>query len=152
MNSKLDSWPKYHCMMHPCLYGWMRADAMIATIEGSMATACEEFLHVTIACLSMALATLLYQQFQQQEYMMCTQPRATRTERGLPSSCRTHFSQSSCHNGTNPHSMVIMDYASIHHVDEIADLIETQAGAKLLPPSILSRFREYLVKPKLSRY
>ena len=39
-------------------------------------------------------------------------------------------------NGTNPRSIVIMDNASIHHVDEIADLIETQAEAKLcyLPP------------------
>ena len=39
-------------------------------------------------------------------------------------------------NGTNPHSVVVMDNTSIHHVEEIADLIETQAGAKLcyLPP------------------
>lgn len=39
-------------------------------------------------------------------------------------------------NGTNPRSVVIMDNASIHHVEEIANLIETQAGAKLcyLPP------------------
>lgn len=39
-------------------------------------------------------------------------------------------------NGVNPRSVVIMDNASIHHVDEVTDLIETQAGAKLcfLPP------------------
>ena len=39
-------------------------------------------------------------------------------------------------NGTNPRSVVIMDNASIHHVQEISDLIETQAGARLcyLPP------------------
>ena len=32
--------------------------------------------------------------------------------------------------------MVVMDNASIHHVDEVTDLIETQANAKLcfLPP------------------
>ena len=59
MNSELDSWLKYHYMMCQCTYGWMKADAMIATIEGS--TAYEEFLHVTITCSSVALATLLYQ-------------------------------------------------------------------------------------------
>ena len=39
-------------------------------------------------------------------------------------------------NGVNPRSIVIMDNASIHHVEEVTDLIETQAGAKLcfLPP------------------
>ena len=39
-------------------------------------------------------------------------------------------------NGVNPHSVVIMDNASIHHVEEVSDLIEGQAGAKLcyLPP------------------
>ena len=35
-------------------------------------------------------------------------------------------------NGTNPHSVVIMDNASIHHVDGVIDLIENQAGARLL--------------------
>ena len=39
-------------------------------------------------------------------------------------------------NGINPCSVVIMDNASIHHVHEVTNLIETQAGAKLLflPP------------------
>ena len=39
-------------------------------------------------------------------------------------------------NGVNPRSVVIMDNASIHHVEEVTDLIETQAGARLcfLPP------------------
>ena len=39
-------------------------------------------------------------------------------------------------NNVNPRSVVIMDNASIHHVQEVSDLIETQAGAKLhyLPP------------------
>ena len=39
-------------------------------------------------------------------------------------------------NGVNPRSVVVMDNASIHHVEEVIDLIETQAGAKLcfLPP------------------
>ena len=39
-------------------------------------------------------------------------------------------------NGVNPRSVVIMDNASIHHVDQVVDLIERQAGAKLcfLPP------------------
>ena len=39
-------------------------------------------------------------------------------------------------NNVNPYSVVIMDNASIHHVDEVQDLIENQAGAKLcyLPP------------------
>ena len=39
-------------------------------------------------------------------------------------------------NNVNPRSVIIMDNASIHHVQEISDLIETQAGAKLhyLPP------------------
>ena len=35
-------------------------------------------------------------------------------------------------NGVNPRSVVIMDNASIHHVEEVRDLIEVQAGAKLL--------------------
>lgn len=39
-------------------------------------------------------------------------------------------------NGTNPLSVVIMDNASIHHVDEVTDLIESTAHAKVifLPP------------------
>ena len=39
-------------------------------------------------------------------------------------------------NGINPRSVVIMDNASIHHVEEVIDLIEIQAGARLcfLPP------------------
>ena len=39
-------------------------------------------------------------------------------------------------NGINPRSVVIMDNASIHHVEEVIDLIETQAGAQVmfLPP------------------
>lgn len=39
-------------------------------------------------------------------------------------------------NTLNPRSVVIMDNASIHHVNEVIDLIEVQAGAKLLflPP------------------
>ena len=39
-------------------------------------------------------------------------------------------------NCINPKSVVIMDNASIHHVDEVTDLIERQCGAKLcfLPP------------------
>ena len=39
-------------------------------------------------------------------------------------------------NGVNPRSVVIMDNAAIHHVDQVVDLIERQAGAKLcfLPP------------------
>lgn len=39
-------------------------------------------------------------------------------------------------NGSNHHSVVIMDNASIHHIDEVSHLIETLAGARLcfLPP------------------
>jgi len=39
-------------------------------------------------------------------------------------------------NGINPRSVVVMDNASIHHVDEVRDLIEDKAGARLhfLPP------------------
>ena len=39
-------------------------------------------------------------------------------------------------NGINPRSVVIMDNASIHHVEEVIDIVENQAGAKLvyLPP------------------
>lgn len=39
-------------------------------------------------------------------------------------------------NGVNPLSVVIMDNASIHHVDSVTDLIQNQAGARLLflPP------------------
>lgn len=39
-------------------------------------------------------------------------------------------------NWTNPNSVVIMDNASIHHTEGVADLIENQAGARLiyLPP------------------
>ena len=39
-------------------------------------------------------------------------------------------------NGINPRSVVVMDNASIHHVDKIRDLIESKAKARLcfLPP------------------
>ena len=39
-------------------------------------------------------------------------------------------------NYSNPHSVVVMDNASIHHTEGVADLIENQAGARLiyLPP------------------
>ena len=39
-------------------------------------------------------------------------------------------------NGVHTHSVVIMDNASIHHVHGVTDLIENQAGARLLflPP------------------
>ena len=39
-------------------------------------------------------------------------------------------------NWTNPHSVVIMDNASIHHVEAISEIIEDQAAARLLflPP------------------
>ena len=42
----------------------------------------------------------------------------------------------SCLNWVNKHSVVILDNASIHHVDGVVDLIENQVGAKLLflPP------------------
>lgn len=37
---------------------------------------------------------------------------------------------------TNPHSVAILDNASIHHVEEISEIIEEEAGARLLflPP------------------
>ena len=34
-------------------------------------------------------------------------------------------------NGVNPRSVVIMDNAASHHVDQVVDPIERQAGAKL---------------------
>ena len=39
-------------------------------------------------------------------------------------------------NGINPRFVVIMDNASIHHVEKVIDTVENQAGAKLLylPP------------------
>ena len=39
-------------------------------------------------------------------------------------------------NWTNPHSVVILDNASIHHVEAISDIIVDQVGARLLilPP------------------
>ena len=42
--------------------------------------------------------------------------------------------------GVNPHSVVILD-ASIHHVEEVSDLIEGQAGANYaiyLPTPLIS--------------
>ena len=39
-------------------------------------------------------------------------------------------------NRVNPHSVIIMDNASIHHVEQVVDMIENQLGARLLflPP------------------
>ena len=39
-------------------------------------------------------------------------------------------------NGVNTKSVVVLDNASIHHVEKVRDLIETQVGSKLcfLPP------------------
>ena len=39
-------------------------------------------------------------------------------------------------NGVNPHSVVVMDNAAIHHTEAVIDIIENQAQAKLifLPP------------------
>ena len=39
-------------------------------------------------------------------------------------------------NWINPHSVIIMDNASIHHVQAVTDLVENQMGARLLflPP------------------
>ena len=42
-------------------------------------------------------------------------------------------------NYVNSHSVVIMDNASIHHVQEVVDLIENQAGARLFFTPLLSR-------------
>ena len=57
-------------------------------------------------------------------------------------------------NGTNPRSVVIMDNAGIHYVEEIANLIETQAGAKLCyllhTLQILILLRGCLAKLKVS--
>ena len=44
------------------------------------------------------------------------------------------------YNGMNQHSIVIMDNASIHHVDEVLQIIEN-AGAKVLPTTLLPRFK-----------
>ena len=43
-------------------------------------------------------------------------------------------------NGINPRSAVVMDNATIHHIETVVDLIENQSHAKLifLPP-LLSR-------------
>ena len=48
--------------------------------------------------------------------------------------CLQHFIQP--FNWVNPHSVIIMDNASIHHVSRVVDLIEDQLGARLLflPP------------------
>ena len=35
-------------------------------------------------------------------------------------------------NYTNPHSVIILDNASIHHVQEISDIIEDETGAQLV--------------------
>ena len=52
----------------------------------------------------------------------------------------------------NPHSVVIMDNASIHHVQDVVDLIEIQAQAELifLPPYYpdLNRVEEVFSKVK----
>ena len=59
----------------------------------------------------------------------------------------------SFYNGINPWSVVIMDNASIHHVEEVIDLIEIQAGAKLCffhhTPQTLTLLKVYLVKWKV---
>lgn len=41
-------------------------------------------------------------------------------------------------NGVNSHSIVIMDNASIHHVEEVSNLIEGQAGATCLHTPLIS--------------
>ena len=41
-------------------------------------------------------------------------------------------------NRVNPRSIVIMDNASIHHVEAVTDLIETQADAKLFSATLLT--------------
>ena len=64
-------------------------------------------------------------------------------------------------NGVNPHSIVIMDNASIHHVDAVADLVRgVGAILKFLPPyspdfnpieEVFSKVKYYLRANDLSR-
>ena len=35
-------------------------------------------------------------------------------------------------NWINPHSVIVIDNASIHHVEQVVDMIEDQLGARLL--------------------
>ena len=136
-NNELDSWKKFLYMTCPCSCGSMKASAMIATTEESMGTGlrgippCDHRLLIrgtrysAIPIVSVVGVHDVYI-----------------AEGNMNGERFTKFVQDSLltilmpFNGTNPCSIVIMDNASIHHVDEIADLIETQTGAKLcyLPP------------------
>ena len=54
-------------------------------------------------------------------------------------------------NWINPHSVIIMDNASIHHIEQVVDMIEDQLGARLLflPPYSPDLNPKYLARSRL---
>ena len=136
MKNEQSLWSMYLYMMCLYLYGLTKAGVMTATIEESMAIACMEYPPVTIvivrgtrySAIPVVSAKGVHDVYIAQGNMNGERFAKFVQECVLP--ILMPF------NGSNPQSVVIMDNASIHHIQDVSDLIETQAGARLcyLPP------------------